>query len=112
MLYLTEPIDEPAINNIGEFNEFKFVDVTREGLDLGDIPEEEKKKVTGHILLFSQLFHSCAPGMTCSDDIADALHLLLALWYQCSYQMRHSDVSSVRLYRQGPLACTLGLHCI
>lgn len=46
VLYLTEPIDEPAINNIGEFNEFKFVDVTREGLDLGDIPEEEKKKVT------------------------------------------------------------------
>ncbi|EIE19325.1 heat shock protein Hsp90 [Coccomyxa subellipsoidea C-169] len=44
VLYLTEPIDEPAINNIGEFNEFKFVDVTREGLDLGDIPEEEKKK--------------------------------------------------------------------
>ncbi|CAL8468307.1 g7847 [Coccomyxa elongata] len=44
VLYLTEPIDEPAINNVGDFNEFKFVDVTREGLDLGDIPEEDKKK--------------------------------------------------------------------
>ena len=45
VLYLTEPIDEPAINNVGDFNDFKFVDVTREGLDLGDIPEEDKKKV-------------------------------------------------------------------
>ena len=45
MLYLTEPIDEPAVNAIGEFEEFKFADVTREGLDLGDVPEEDKKKV-------------------------------------------------------------------
>ena len=45
MLYLTEPIDEPALNNIGEFGNFKFVDVTREDLDLGDVAEEEKKKV-------------------------------------------------------------------
>lgn len=52
VLYLTEPIDEPAINNIGEFNEFSFVDVTREGLDLGDIPEEDKKKVLHAALSF------------------------------------------------------------
>lgn len=45
VLYLTEPIDEPAVNAIGEFEEFKFVDVTREGLDLGDVAEEDKKKV-------------------------------------------------------------------
>ena len=50
MLYLTEPIDEPAVNAIGEFEEFKFADVTREGLDLGDVPEEDKKKV-GRVLL-------------------------------------------------------------
>lgn len=47
VLYLTEPIDEPAVNAIGEFEEFKFADVTREGLDLGDVPEEDKKKVCG-----------------------------------------------------------------
>ncbi len=45
MLYLTEPIDEPALNNISDFKDFKFVDVTREDLDLGDIAEDEKKKV-------------------------------------------------------------------
>ena len=45
VLYLTEPIDEPAVNAISEFEEFKFADVTREGLDLGDVPEEDKKKV-------------------------------------------------------------------
>lgn len=43
---MTEPIEEPAINNIGEFKEFKFVDVTREGLELGDLPEEDKKKAS------------------------------------------------------------------
>lgn len=46
MLYLTEPIDEPALNNIGEFSNFKFVDVTREDLDLGDVAEDEKKQVS------------------------------------------------------------------
>ena len=45
VLYLTEPIDEPALNNISEFGDFKFVDVTREDLDLGDVAEDDKKKV-------------------------------------------------------------------
>ena len=31
VLYLTEPIDEPAINAVSEWNGKKFVDVTREG---------------------------------------------------------------------------------
>ena len=53
MLYLTEPIDEPALNNISEFGDFKFVDVTREDLDLGDIAEDEKKKVRIHTNLGS-----------------------------------------------------------
>ena len=35
MLYLTEPIDEPALNAVAEFEGKKFVDVTREGLDVG-----------------------------------------------------------------------------
>lgn len=62
VLYLIEPIDEPAINNVGDFNEFKFVDVTREGLDLGDIPEEDKKKVrTFSIIGFGALcINACA----------------------------------------------------
>ena len=48
VLYLTEPIDEPALNNISEFGDFKFVDVTREDLDLGDVAEDDKKKVRTH----------------------------------------------------------------
>ena len=35
VLYLTEPIDEPALNAVAEFEGKKFVDVTREGLDVG-----------------------------------------------------------------------------
>ncbi len=45
VLYLVEPIDEPAINSVSEFKEKKFVDVTREDLELGGDVEETKKKV-------------------------------------------------------------------
>ena len=38
VLYLTEPIDEYVVMTLGQFEEKKFVDVTREGLKL---PEEE-----------------------------------------------------------------------
>jgi heat shock protein beta len=41
VLYLTEPIDEPALNAVGEFEGLKFVDVTREGVDAG-ADEDEK----------------------------------------------------------------------
>ncbi|KAK9839204.1 hypothetical protein WJX81_001136 [Elliptochloris bilobata] len=44
VLYLTEPIDEPAISSIAEYEDKKFVDVTREGLELGGAEEDGKKK--------------------------------------------------------------------
>ena len=46
MLYLTEPIDEVAIQNLAEYNDKKFVDVSREGIDLGADDEDSKKKVS------------------------------------------------------------------
>ena len=42
VLYLTEPIDEVAIANVGEFDGHKLVDVTREELE---VDEDDKKKV-------------------------------------------------------------------
>ena len=44
VLYLTEPIDEPALNAVGTFSGHSFVDVTREGLELGDSEEEKLEK--------------------------------------------------------------------
>lgn len=44
VLYLTEPIDEPALNAVGQFSGHDFVDVTREGLELGDGEEEKAEK--------------------------------------------------------------------
>ena len=45
MLYLTEPIDEPALSSVSEYEGKKFVDVTREGLELAGAEEDGKKKV-------------------------------------------------------------------
>ena len=44
VLYLTEPIDEPALNAVGQYSGHDFVDVTREGLELGDDEEEKREK--------------------------------------------------------------------
>lgn len=73
---MTEPIDEPAINNVGDFNDFKFVDVTREGLDLGDIPEEDKKKVNtsaSFALVHQELCWPYREMMTCDGSLPEAV---------------------------------------
>ena len=44
VLYLTEPIDEPTVTALAEFEDKKFVDVSREELDLGE-DEDDKKRV-------------------------------------------------------------------
>merc|ERR1712096_521511 len=43
VLYMTDPIDEHAVQQLKEFDGKKLVNVTKEGLDLG-LNEEEKKE--------------------------------------------------------------------
>ena len=43
VLYFVEPIDEVAMQNVGEFAGKKLIDVSREGVDLGSDAEEAKK---------------------------------------------------------------------
>ena len=43
VLYFTEPIDEVAAQQLGEYDGKKLVDVSREGLDLGG--DDDKKQV-------------------------------------------------------------------
>jgi len=45
VLYLTEPIDEVAIQNLATFEGKQLVDVSKEDLNLGE-DEEEKAKVS------------------------------------------------------------------
>ncbi len=49
MLYLTEPIDEVAIQNLAEYDDKKFVDVSREGIDLGADDQDTKKVTTSAV---------------------------------------------------------------
>ena len=44
MLYFTEPLDEVAVQNLTDYSDKKFVDVSRDVLDLG-ADEEDKKQV-------------------------------------------------------------------
>lgn len=44
MLYLTDVIDEPALQNLEKYADKELIDVTREGLNLGD-DEEDKQQV-------------------------------------------------------------------
>ena len=43
VLYMVDPIDEYAVQQLKEFDGFKLVSVTKEGLVLDDETEEEKK---------------------------------------------------------------------
>lgn len=42
VLYLTDAIDEVAITNLAKYKEKTLVDVTKEGVDLGESAEEKK----------------------------------------------------------------------
>ena len=55
MLYLTEAIDEPTITALEKFDGRTFIDVSREGLDLGD-EEEVKKQVSWHSRYYTSFF--------------------------------------------------------
>ncbi|TVU09914.1 hypothetical protein EJB05_43413, partial [Eragrostis curvula] len=44
VLYLIEPIDEVAIQNLQTYKEKKFVDISKEDLELGDEDEDKEKE--------------------------------------------------------------------
>ncbi|KAK9111680.1 hypothetical protein Scep_019199 [Stephania cephalantha] len=45
VLFLVEPIDEVAIQNLKSYKEKNFVDISKEDLDLGDKNEEKEKEI-------------------------------------------------------------------
>jgi len=55
VLYLTEPIDEVCITNMGSYGEYQLVDVTKEQVDPAADDEEEKKKTEEKSKEFEQL---------------------------------------------------------
>lgn len=51
VLYLVEPIDEVAIQNLQTYKEKKFVDISKEDLDLGDEDEVKEKETKQEFIL-------------------------------------------------------------
>ncbi|KAJ7521076.1 hypothetical protein O6H91_19G036700 [Diphasiastrum complanatum] len=45
VLFLVEPVDEVAVTNLQSFKDKKFVDISKEDLDLGDVDEEKEKEI-------------------------------------------------------------------
>ncbi|CAN6347860.1 unnamed protein product [Urochloa humidicola] len=45
VLLLVDPMDEVAIQNLGAYKDKKFVDISKEDLDLGDKDEEREKEI-------------------------------------------------------------------
>lgn len=45
VLYLVDPIDEVAIQNLKAFKEKNFIDISKEDLDLGDKNEDKEKEI-------------------------------------------------------------------
>ncbi|KAG0632011.1 hypothetical protein M758_1G297800 [Ceratodon purpureus] len=45
VLFLVEPIDEVAITNLQSYKDKKFVDISKEDLELGDVDEEKEKEI-------------------------------------------------------------------
>ena len=113
VLYLTEPIDEPALNNISEFGDFKFVDVTREDLDLGDVAEDEKKKVC----IQANLLPLCHTSKRQSCMASDCLHSHCMCRQPTipvaavSFAVPLNELSHLQCYTSDEAADELALHC-
>ena len=79
MLYLVDPIDEVAIQNLKSYKEKNFVDATKEDLDLGS--------ETSFFLIFLKFLVICVALFLWFED----LHLLFTLffhsWFGCIHWM-------------------------
>ena len=99
MLYLTEPIDEVAIQNLAEYDDKKFVDVSREGIDLGADDQDTKKVVP-------------LPSL-CILPVLMCMYLERAsIWVQTAKLLKrwHPCLLHVSVCMLGSASC-LSLHC-
>merc|ERR1712187_667719 len=55
VLYLVDPLDEMAVQNFGDFEGKKFVDINKGDLDLEELSEEDKQKQNATTMAFEPL---------------------------------------------------------
>lgn len=92
VLYMTDPIDEHATQQLKEYDGKKLKSVTKEGLDLGD--EDEKKKLEEHkaeyealCKLIKEVLGDKVEKVIVSDRIVDSPCVLVTSEYGWSANM-------------------------
>ncbi|KAJ0982069.1 hypothetical protein J5N97_010324 [Dioscorea zingiberensis] len=69
VLYLVEPIDEVAIQNLQTYKEKKFVDIRKQDLELGDDDEvKERESKQEYNLLCDWIKQQLGDKATCKND--------------------------------------------
>lgn len=94
VLYMTDPIDEYAVQNLNEFDGNKLQSITKEGLKFGDEEEEEKKRLDLYKDSFSPLtsflktlYGDKVEKVTISNRLANTPAILVTSQYGYSANM-------------------------
>jgi len=72
VLFMTDPIDEYAMQQLKEFESKKFVCITKEGLKLNDITEEEQKRNEDLCKVVKDILGEKAEKVVLSQRLADS----------------------------------------
>jgi len=87
VLYMTDPIDEYAMQQLKEFDGKKFVNVTKEGLKLDELSEDLKKQMEELCKVIKDILGDKVEKVTLSQRLADSPCVIVTGEYGWSANM-------------------------